>query len=148
MGLKKSHSLQNYWLLIITIFAPMRLKRVISVVLLTVYSIVLAHGFIPHDHHSVFDKTVQTCNHNHNLQETDNVCSLNHNHHKTHNCSFSDITVLTKLINLADLFVPLSETSFLNTETNGEQVTNFYFPLKTYKTLCRNISHRGPPQFS
>ena len=126
----------------------MKFKRVISVVLLTVYSIVLAHGFIPHEHHSIFDETLQTCNHNHSLQEIDSARSLNHNHHKTHNCSFSDITVLTKSINLADLFVPLSETTFLNIETNSKPIISYYFPLKPYKILCRNISHRGPPQFS
>jgi hypothetical protein len=110
----------------------------------------MAHGFIPHEHHSFFSEPEHLCDHNHNLQEIDSSCSLhhNHNHHKSHKCSFSDITVLTKFVKLTNFFIPSSEIEIVAPEEIIQPGFSTYLHIQITEPHCRDLSLRGPPQLS
>ncbi len=132
----------------------MKLRNIISVVILAVYSIVIAHNIIPHHHHSDFARaTYHSCeysdHHNHQA-EIGNTCSVHNNHDKhSHNhCSFEEITLLTKSISLSDLFIPSTEIELAGVEKNRQTVLDCYMPTQISALHCRDVLLRGPPQFS
>lgn len=141
----------------------MRLRNAISICLLTVYTIVMAHSFIPHHHHSEFTQTAKHCEFEkqdtHSCcaheQQTDtstspDKCSLDHhNQHHTHTfCSFEEKIVLNKGINLSNLFLLSIEIEYIELALNTKTYADSYFPNFIHDPHCRDFRLRGPPYFS
>ena len=131
----------------------MKTRSIISIVVLAVYSIVIAHNIIPHHHHSEFEQVTHLCEHdehNDHQEEINGTCCVDHCHdNHTHNhCSFDEKTILTKSISLSDLFIPSTEIEFVGLENNKQSVSDFYTPIQIPDTQCRDVLLRGPPQFS
>lgn len=144
--------------------STMRLRNIISICLLTVYTIVMAHSFIPHHHHSEFAQTPQHCEfekqQEHNCCEHDSHkkhvefvsenCCLDH-HHNNHShtfCSFEEKIVLTKGISLSDLFLPSTDIEYFELAQEKLSFTDSYLPIFIHNPHCRAVQLRGPPQFS
>ena len=78
----------------------MKMRKFISVIVLAVYSIVLAHSFVPHHHHSEFTESTQICgliehdaHHEHQHELTGDCCiEQEHEENKHTFCSFDDDT--------------------------------------------------------
>lgn len=143
----------------------MRLRNIISVCLLTVYTIVIAHSFIPHHHHSEFAQAPQQCEfekpqehscceHDTHEQQvehiSDNCCLDNHNHnnHSHTFCSFEEKVVLKKGISLSNLFLPSIDIEYFELAQNNYSLTDSYLPIFIHDPHCRDVQLRGPPQFS
>ena len=129
------------------------MRKFISIVVLAVYSIVIAHNIIPHHHHSEFAQGTHLCEHSdHNNHQTEiaGTCCVHHNHdeHTHSHCSFNEITLLTKSISLSDLFIPSTEIEFAGIEKNRESVSDCYLPIQIPDPHCRGVLLRGPPLFS
>lgn len=138
----------------------MKIRNIISICLLTVYAIVMAHNFIPHHHHSENTQHCELeqpekhcCEHSNHaeqfVQET-NSCSVNH-HHENHShtfCSFEEKIVLTKFISLSNLFLPSSEIEYFELPQNKKSFTDSYISIPFQDPQCRDVLLRGPPQFS
>ena len=133
----------------------MKIKRFISVLVLAVYSIVLAHSFVPHHHHSEFVQNTQVCDREnvehqkHSLHRTEHCCVDHSNEHQDHSfCSFEEKFILTKSINLSDFFIPSVELEFIGFDNNNQSIPDGYLPIQISSPHCRDVQLRGPPQFS
>lgn len=134
----------------------MKTRNIISIYLLALYTLVLAHSITPHHHHSEDVSISHLCNHD-NLQtqntnhcELNEGCCLNHNH-KTHShtfCQFNGKTVLTKFVSLSRVYIPSSEINFIHFERKIRSFSDFYIPIQTKDSFGHIITLRGPPQFS
>jgi len=134
----------------------MKMRKFISIVVLAVYSIVMAHSFIPHHHHSEFIKETQICEHaEHDVHhehehEFAGDCCVNqeqdYNSHK--HCSFDEITILAKSLNLSNLHLPSTEIEFSVLEKIIQSVSGCYIPIQISSPHCRDVQLRGPPHFS
>lgn len=141
------------------------MRKIISVVILAVYSIVMAHGFIPHHHHSEFEGA-QHCqidvadnrcddnhdhehDHDHSSKETGTCCvEHSHNQHPHNFCSFEEETILVKQISLSELFLPATEIDFTCLEKKIQSIADCYIPKEIPEPFCRDVQLRGPPHFS
>jgi len=137
----------------------MKLRKIISIIALAVYSVVIAHDFIPHHHHSgnnlncsyceLEKQEEHTCNHkdhySHFIQSVDICCA---NHHQHSFCSFDEETVLTKWIRLSNLFLPSVEMSFDKKVEPCQNLVETYQPFQIKDPPTRKIQLRGPPQLS
>lgn len=134
----------------------MKMKRFISVLVLAVYSIVLAHSFVPHHHHSEFVQNTNVCDHEqhvehqkHSAHETEHCCVDHSNEHQDHSfCSFEEKIILTKSIDLSEFFIPSFELEFIGLENNNQSIPDCYPPIQISSPHCRDVQLRGPPQFS
>ena len=142
----------------------MRLRNIISICLLTVYTIVMAHSFVPHHHHSEFEETAQycefekqqehSCEHDTHEKQSKYIsvnCCLEHHQHTNHShtfCSFEEKVVLTKWINLSNLFLPSTEIKYFELAQNKRSYTDAYLPRFIHDPHCRDVQLRGPPNFS
>ena len=128
----------------------MKFRNIISIVILTVYSIVIMHNFIPHYHHSEFAENSHYSDHHNHQPEITGTCCVKHSHNKhshTH-CTFYQITILTKSISLSDIFIHTTEIDFGLFEKNKESVLYCYLPIQIPEPHCRDVLLRGPPPFS
>jgi hypothetical protein len=129
----------------------MRLKYVISVILLTVYSIVLAHNFIPHHHHFEIsldadfachaEKEHKQCTDGFSLHDDD---MEGHTHNS---CNFNEKIILTKLNNLPALYLPVNEVEIVFSEPAKQLFAESYFSIQLPDWHPRHIQLRGPPRF-
>lgn len=141
----------------------MKLRNIISTCLLAVYALVLAHNLVPHHHHSEFQKNSQhcefetppehDCGHEHHNESPEPVtasCSVdNHQQNHAHTfCSFDEKIVLTKGINLSNLFLPSSEIKYFELVQNKQSFCTSYSSGFIHDPHCRDVQLRGPPQFS
>ncbi|NQU53512.1 MAG: hypothetical protein HQ522_13340 [Bacteroidetes bacterium] len=129
------------------------MKRFISLLVLAVYSIVLAHSFVPHHHHSEFIQNTQVCDleeqHEHSIHGAANCCVDHSNEHTSHSfCNFNEKTILAKSVSLSDLFIPSIEIEFVGIEKNNQSVSDCYLPIQISAPHCRDVQLRGPPIFS
>lgn len=141
----------------------MKFRNIISTCLLAVHTLVLAHSLVPHHHHSEFQQNAQhcefvepvehCCEHEHHNDKSEpkvaSCCVDNHQHKHSHTfCTFEEKIVLNKGINLSNLFLPSSETDFLELAQNEKSAVNFYISIQIQDPQCRDVLLRGPPQFS
>lgn len=135
----------------------MKMKKSIAILVLAVYSIVIAHSFIPHHHHSEYTSGTQVCeldkphdHADHANQHVSNCCvDHNHNDHTSQNhCSFNEKTILEKSRNLAVFIIPFTEIEFEGLEKKIQSVSEGYVPIQILDPHCRDVQLRGPPQFS
>lgn len=143
----------------------MSFRNFISVFLLTVYTVVLAHNFIPHHHHTEITAYTGYCEYTHEHADGHKHIHPEHHQHKNeavefkkveHNqenethihCSFEDALVLNKRLNLSDIYVLFVSFAFVNAEEENKQLTDTYTAQKIAKPHCRDVQLRGPPQFS
>ncbi len=132
----------------------MKMRKIIAVLVLTVYSIVIAHSFIPHHHHSEYTPDTQVCQlekqHEHADHQFSNCC-VDHNHddhtNKNH-CSFNEKTILEKSRNLAVFIIPFTEIEFDGLEKKIQSISEGYVPIQILGPHCKDLQLRGPPQFS
>lgn len=132
------------------------MRKFISIVVLGIYSLVMAHSFIPHHHHSEFEKITHVCNyeaneahHNHQHEITGKCCVNSDQENDLHShCNFDEITILAKSLSLSNLYLPSTEIEFVGLEKNNQSVSNCYIPLQIPDPHTRDLQLRGPPQFS
>jgi hypothetical protein len=123
----------------------------------------LAHSLIPHHHHSEFQQNTQLCeleNHteqtckyeHHNLdseQVTASCCVDHHQHNQAHTvCTFTEKIILTKGINLSNLFLPPTEIDYLELVQNEQSLVDTYIPIHKQDPHTQDLQLRGPPLFS
>ncbi|MEN8118217.1 MAG: hypothetical protein ABFS16_14625 [Bacteroidota bacterium] len=144
----------------------MKLRNIISVCLLVVYALVMAHDFIPHHHHSNFSPNTNHCEYEHeqnsehehehyNEHHHHHVASkehkqVEHNHeHEAHiHCSFEEVLVLNKKVNLPEVNALMASFVFYFSEEENQQITDTYIAPNISEPHCRDVLVRGPPQFS
>lgn len=131
----------------------MMMRRYISVIILAVYSIVIAHNTIPHHHHNQFVEEA-CCLEEHSHEKDDHPCNefccvdQEHQDHSHSYCSFEQNTLPAKLINLDDFIIPTQDDK---EKIKLEVIDTKYFDHinhHTKKPHCRNVSLRGPPVIS
>ena len=133
----------------------MTIKNIISFCLFAVYSLVLAHNFIPHHHHSERIQIVDHhhhCDDDHDHHHESNVehTKLSHSHsHEEHiHCSFEEVIVLNKKINISDVYTLAAVIEIDFAEDDKQQFVDSYIIPHVPETHCRDVQLRGPPQFS
>jgi len=123
---------------------------------------VLVHNFIPHHHHSSHNIDNQYCelekgsqgnrdefHQNRHFIQGSHICSVAHHQNRLHTfCSFNEDTVLTKWINLSNLFLPSTELFFSELAQNKQSFPDTYTSIRTQEPFCRDVQLRGPPQLS
>ena len=140
----------------------MTLRKSISVCLLAVYTIVVAHSLIPHHHHSGFDQSADHCQiakhqtdvclhnaHNHDDQQVLNCCEdHDHDDHNHTFCSFEEKTVLNKWTYFTNIIYNSPGTVFLDFSDKNLIHSSYYLPPGDQNPHCRDVSSRGPPHLS
>lgn len=135
----------------------MKFKSCIAILILAVYSIVLAHSFIPHHHHSEFSPETQACQvnnqheqHNHHDQNVSSCC-VDHSHNEQNqqdHCSFNEKIILQKSIDLSVCYFPSIKIEFADIEKSTQAIVEGFIPLQILDPHCRDVQLRGPPLFS
>lgn len=134
----------------------MKMRKFISLVVLAVYSIVIAHSFIPHHHHSELVENPQICgyaeyhvHHEHQIESTGDCCvNQDHDHNSHQLCNFNEKTVLIKSLSLSNLYLPSTTLEFNGLEKTIQSLAGCYIPVHFPGVHCRDVQLRGPPQFS
>ena len=122
-------------------------------VVLAVYSIVIAHNVIPHHHHSEFFEANHYCeqteDHDHEHHNAEECC-LDHSHEdQAHaHCNFNEKTVLVKKVDISEYFFPASGIEDATPGSLNIQINYSYISTKTKEPYCRDVHLRGPPNFS
>jgi Ca2+/H+ antiporter len=131
----------------------MKMKSVISTILLAVYTIVLGHSVVPHHHHSENsgspDFYCEMDEHQHSVGCCQfSLTAHNHNTHQHQPCNFNEKTILTKSVYMSVFFLPcsLTEIEFSNKEEKVFYTTS-NVKIKSDPN-SRHILLRGPPLFS
>ncbi|SHI76709.1 hypothetical protein SAMN05444280_105181 [Tangfeifania diversioriginum] len=127
----------------------MKLKNIISLLLLTVYSIVLAHNFIPHHHHyELASNSETTCQ----IEKEQNQCcndfSVQDNEHDSHShnsCNFNEKIILTKSDNLSPLYFPAKIIGIVFSKPVKISFADLYIPIQLSDRHPHHIQLRGPP---
>jgi hypothetical protein len=130
----------------------MNLKRnILSLLFLTIYTIVLAHNFIPHHHHSDILGCKEQCQ-EHSIQASETCCSLVKEHgHKHHNhtfCNFEIKTILSKMVKLSVFYIESDPIEFIRVKPKSTFVAIFDDSQITFNPYYHDISLRAPPLFS
>ncbi|MBN1821544.1 MAG: hypothetical protein JW833_12570 [Prolixibacteraceae bacterium] len=129
----------------------MRIKNQIAIFLLAIYSVVLVHSFIPHEHHNDFFECGKSCS-THNEFISEKCTTTFHSHenkpHKHLHCHFNVKLVLTKFIDISDLFIDKSCEELIVAEFEGEKINHFCFLQIIPEPQCRDVNLRAPPVFS
>jgi hypothetical protein len=134
----------------------MKMRKSISLIVLAVYSIVMAHSFIPHHHHSELAEDPQICeyaeydvHHEHQHELTGDCCVNQEQEHSSHQaCSFNEKTILVKSLTLSNLHLSSTIIEFIGFEKTIQSLADGYIPIQIPDKHCRDIKLRGPPQFS
>jgi len=128
----------------------MRLRNIISVCLLAVYAIVVAHNFIPHHHHSEIAESTHTCNHEDHFHVDSGNAILDQSHDSDAHlhCSFNEKIILTKVLTLPLIYLAISPYEFVQCEENSQLLNDIYNLVLPQENHCRDVLLRGPPQFS
>lgn len=132
------------------------MRKFISLVVFAVYSIVMAHSFIPHHHHSELGEYPQICGYVeynvHHVQQFESAekCCVNQKHkHSSHqSCNFNEKTILIKSLSLSNLYLPSISIEFNGLEKTIQLLAGCYIPIQIPDVHCRDVQLRGPPQFS
>jgi hypothetical protein len=124
------------------------MRKIISIFFLSVYSIVLAHNIIPHEHHSDFSDCPKNCE-TKNIQILQNCVSLFHKHgHETHShlhCHFNVKPLLAQVIKYT---VSLAVTDILDFTPSVQEhklITCFYYSQKIPDPPHQDLTLRAPP---
>lgn len=134
----------------------MRIRKSISVLVLAVYAIVMAHNFIPHHHHSQITEDTHHCEHSghhphdDHQHEKNGDCCVDHSNDcdEMLHCSFEEETILAKSIDLSELFVPSTEIVYSDIEETKFSYVSIYIHIPIKDAHCRDVQFRGPPYFS
>ena len=128
----------------------MNSKKFIAIFLFAVYSIILAHSFISHEHHSDFSVCGISCS-THTESVGEDCCTAVHNHdlntHKHLHCHFVVHPVVTKVFGFSDSYLLTNsvEISYLN--SSYYKIPHFFLSRKIPDRRCRDVSLRAPPSF-
>lgn len=130
----------------------MKIRNIISVILLAVYSIVLGHNVVPHHHHFENPQNPDFYCHFDEVQQKDSCCDYSfadHGHSQHHHpCSFNEKIVLTKSGNFALLYLPGSAIEFdFSIQEKKTFYANYIVKLSIDPNL-QGIQLRGPPHLS
>ena len=131
----------------------MKIRNIISTILLAVYSIVLGHSIVPHHHHFENSEDPGFYCQVEKAQQIEHCCefTLTDHGHDTHQhlpCNFNEKIVFTKSGNLSLLFLPASSVEIKFSE---KEKTFFYVDNAAKISTDQNRRHillRGPPQLS
>lgn len=127
----------------------MRTKKIIALLLLTVYTIVVAHSIIPHHHHSENSETATCQNHEHECcndhESANKVEDHSHDHDPHLYCSFSDDILRTDPLSLSDVFLPENPIVITPKRTNVQSKSDFYIVPVSEEPQCRDVQLRAPP---
>ena len=130
------------------------MRNIISTILLTVYSIVLGHNFVPHHHHSEDSHNPAFYCQVEEEQFKESCCNFsltNHGHdsHQHQPCNFNEKFVPAKKSSgLSVLFLPATPVEY---EFSDQEKKVFYGNYITKNLTDRNSRYillRGPPQLS
>jgi hypothetical protein len=132
---------------------PMKMRNIISAILLAVYSIVLGHNVVPHHHHFENAQNPDFYCQFEEVQHEESCCDSSlsdhgHDSRQHHPCNFNEKIVLTKSGDFSMLYLPGPAVEF---EFSIRKKKTFYsnYTVKTSTDPnLRNILLRGPPQFS
>ena len=130
------------------------LRKVISLLLLSVYSIVLAHSIIPHHHHS--DAIADICNFEltADSSQTQQIFEsgqyqCQHDHDSEVHCHFNVELIPSKIVFISTTF--LAEMSLFEEPTFASE-QEFIFAEQSFTLPKKFIKHpselRGPPTLS
>lgn len=123
-------------------------RNIISVFLLAVYSIVLAHNFVPHEHHSNINDCRDKCN-THIEIVAQKCCTSIHDHgqnsHQQIHCHFEVKLVLSHLLNISDFYNESETLEIIQTEPESRLISYFEYSQKLPDPHCRDVSLRAPP---
>jgi len=130
----------------------MKMRRVISFVILAVYSIVMAHNFIPHHHHSELNKATHYCkydvqdNLSHQHEFTGSCCLFHSHDDQIQNpCGFDDETIILKSTDLQDLFISASTAELTGIRGSYRLISGIYIQYPVKETPLGSGILRGPP---
>lgn len=132
----------------------MKLQNIISICLLTVYSLVLSHSFVPHHHHSQTAIIVKHCyhdehHHQHDHDTEEEHIQVCHNHAEEHvHCSFEDVIILSKTVNLSEFYSLIAYSEIEFAEEEKQRFEDFYIIPYIPELRCQDLQLRGPPNFS
>ncbi len=128
----------------------MKLRNIISVCLLAVYAIVVAHNFIPHHHHSEITESTHVCHHDdhHHIESGNAVVSHSHDSDAHIHCSFNEKIILNKILTLSSVHLPANPFEFFHCEENNQLLDDIYNLVVPQEKHCRDVQLRGPPHFS
>lgn len=132
------------------------MRKSISIIVLAVYSIVMAHSFVPHHHHSELAENPEICehvehdaHHEHQHESAGDCCVNQESEHNAHQvCSFDEKTILAKSLSLSNLYFPSISIEFTDVEKTIQSLADCYIPTQIPDAHCRDVNPRGPPQFS
>jgi hypothetical protein len=128
-----------------------------------VYALVLAHNLIPHHHHYEFQQISLQFEYEHaeehssehllHSHDTDNLnensCLHEHQHQHSHTfCDFNEKIIRLKNIGLSDLFLPSIQIEYLTPAEKQQLFVDSHLSFLKHAPHCRDVSKRGPPQFS
>nr|WP_321410653.1 DUF6769 family protein [uncultured Carboxylicivirga sp.] len=135
-------------------------RKIFSILLLAVYSIVFAHNIIPHHHHyegghdscdiqkeiSQSHNHSSLCDHSHDFELADNNCEDEANHH--HVCEFDVKPVVNNELvftayYLVSQFLEIQTSEYQNVKSNCQ-----YYPQKLLESYCSAVPLRAPPFIS
>jgi hypothetical protein len=128
----------------------MKFRNIISVGLLAVYTIVVAHNFIPHHHHSEITETTHICHHedHQHFESVNAVVDHSHDANEHIHCSFNEKIILTKGLTLSAVHLPANPFVFYQYEENKQLLSDLYHLVVPQEPQCRDVQLRGPPFFS
>ena len=129
------------------------MRNILSIILLTVYSIVLGHSIVPHHHHFENSQNPDFYCQVEKEQQIEHCCEFTFADHgqdtrQHQTCNFNEKTVFTKSGNLSNLFLPASSVEI----KFSEQEKRVFYADNTARISTdrkyRQILLRGPPQLS
>jgi hypothetical protein len=128
----------------------MKMKSILSVLFLAIYSIAMAHSVIPHHHHSDFAFDTHDCDHNlhqEHVEQSNTTCCIDlGNEHQSHSiCSFNEKTILAKSVSLSDLYLPSVEIESFGLDKKNLMGSDYTLPIHVISPRCRDLQFRGPP---
>ena len=122
------------------------MKKLLSILILCVFSIIIAHDIIPHDH--CYDKSNYICVH-----RDDNNYHSHENHTPYHDeCNFIDFFIkntnpIFYISNIALFCLTIDNFSFDLNEKAEVFERYYYIPQKIPELFFESFSLRAPPLF-
>ncbi len=131
-----------------------RLRKIMSILFLSVYGIILAHNIIPHEHHSDHDAEFCHASHEHSAIHATQISNAGHYicEHDAEGevlCHFS-VELILSSINITAVDY-IAETTLLDEPVLPEQESKFFteFKFEVPQTIIKEPSGlRAPPTIS
>ncbi|NQU88455.1 MAG: hypothetical protein HQ541_22135 [Mariniphaga sp.] len=126
-------------------------RNIISILLLAIYSVVLAHNFVPHEHHSNSTNCEEHCNSHTEIVAAEYCTSVHDHGSENHNhihCHFEVKMLLSKMVTFSGFYIESENLNIILEEPEGRQINYFEYSQKIPEPQCRDVYLRGPPTFS